>query len=128
MIYSYGIRILVNLIRVICFQFVANSIFRITSHPSPLVGVKVIEGTNHFASLDVSGNLKVWDFKRFNCMQTINIESSEEKHAFFPQLVTNIPKPLKLVVAGRSMNFYEYDKYYNPISVDESLECINRRS
>lgn len=49
------------------------------------------------------------------------METSDEKHKFNPQSFCYIPKPLKLVFAGRTVGAYEYDKNYNPNSVDDSV-------
>ncbi len=70
-------------------------------------------------SLDQEGNVKTWDFKKFTCMQNFSVENDDDKHKFHPQCFTFIPKPLKLVFAGRSINIWEYDKHYNPTSVDD---------
>ena len=79
----------------------------------------VIENTSQIISLDSEGNLKIWDIKKFNCVQSFSVESNDEKHKFNPQCISYIPKPLKLVVSGRSISLYEYDKNYNPNFVDD---------
>lgn len=63
--------------------------------------------------------MKVWNIKKFNCVQQINLDSGEEKHKFNPQALTYIKRPLKLVVVGRTISIYEYDKNFNPHSADE---------
>ena len=70
-------------------------------------------------SLDNSGTVNIWDFRKFNCIQSFSIETQDEKHKFRPQAFTSISKPLKLAFAGRSLFFFEYDKNYNPTSVDD---------
>jgi len=87
----------------------------------PLLCVKVIENTNHFLSMDNSGAVKIWDFRKFNCIQSFTVETDDEKHKFHLQAMTYIPKPLKLVFVGRNINCWEYDKNYNPTSVDDSV-------
>lgn len=54
-------------------------------------------------------------------MQAFSIENGDDKHKFHAQKMVCIPKPLRLVFAGRSINIYDYDKNYNPTSVDESV-------
>lgn len=96
-----------------------NYIYKISGHSSPLIGLLVIENTSQIVSLDSEGNLKIWDIKKFNCVQSFSVENNDEKHKFNPQSLTYIPRPLKLVVSGRSISLYEYDKNYNPNFVDD---------
>jgi len=100
--------------------YIENPIFKISNHNFPLVSVKFVEGTQHFVSLDTSGTVMVWDIKKFNNIQTFTIETQDEKHKFRSQAFTYIPKPLKLAFVGRSVFIYEYDKNYNPTSVDDT--------
>ncbi len=83
--------------------------------------MKYIEGTSHFVSLDNSGIVKIWDFKKFNCIQTFSIETDDEKHKFHPQGIDFMANPLKLYFCGRTLSVYEYDKNYNPNSVDDAV-------
>ena len=84
-----------------------------------MIGLLVIENTSQIVSLDSEGNLKIWDIKKFNCVQSFSVENNDEKHKFNPQSLTYITRPLKLVVSGRSISLYEYDKNYNPNFVDD---------
>jgi len=79
----------------------------------------VIENTSQVVSLDSEGNLKIWDIKKFNCVQSFSVENNDEKHKFHPQSISYIPRPLKLVISGRTISLYEYDKNYNPNFVDD---------
>ena len=54
--------------------------------------------------MDSDGNIKVWDIKKFNCVQAFSVDMSDEKHRFNPQSITYIPKPIKLVAAGTKKN------------------------
>lgn len=101
------------------FPFSEKSIFQITSHAFPVVSLTMIEKQNHFVSMDSSGAVRVWDVKKFKCIQSFSVETTDEKHKFHPQAMTFIPKPLKLVMVGRTMQVYNYDKNYNPVSVDD---------
>ncbi|EGR33574.1 hypothetical protein IMG5_048910 [Ichthyophthirius multifiliis] len=99
--------------------YIDNLIYKISGHSSPLLVVKVIEGTSQIVSLDSDGNVRITDIKKFSNVQTFSIETSDEKHKFNPQCLTYIPKPLKLAFCGRTISIYEYDKNYNPNSVDD---------
>jgi len=35
-------------------------------------------------SLDSEGVVKIWDTKKFNCVQQFSVETSDEKHKFNP--------------------------------------------
>ncbi|CAD8133059.1 unnamed protein product [Paramecium octaurelia] len=99
--------------------YIESLIFKIQGHSSPVIGVLVIEGTSQIVSLDQEGIVKVWDTKKFNCVQQFSVETQDEKHKFNPSSLCYIPKPLKLIFGGRSIYSYEYDKNYNPNSVDD---------
>ncbi|CAD8135461.1 unnamed protein product [Paramecium pentaurelia] len=99
--------------------YIESLIFKIQGHSSPVIGVVVIEGTSQIVSLDQEGSVKVWDTKKFNCVQQFSVETQDEKHKFNPSSLCYIPKPLKLIFGGRSIYSYEYDKNYNPNSVDD---------
>ena len=49
-------------------------------HLRGLVGVKVVENTPQVLSLDTGGLLKVWDIRRFGCVQSIKCERDVTKH------------------------------------------------
>ncbi|CAD8044697.1 unnamed protein product [Paramecium primaurelia] len=99
--------------------YIESLIFKIQGHSSPVIGVVVIEGTSQIVSLDQEGSVKVWDTKKFNCVQQFSVETQDEKHKFNPSSLCYIPKPLRLIFGGRSIYSYEYDKNYNPNSVDD---------
>ncbi len=103
------------------FLKIENYIYKITGHSSPLIGLEIIENTSQIVSLDTEGNMKIWDIKKFNCVQSFSVQISDEKHKFNPQSFCYIPKPLKLVVSGRTVSIFDYDKNYNPNFVDDYI-------
>jgi hypothetical protein len=66
--------------------------------------------------------IKIWDVRKFNCIQTFNIDQKKEEHRFNVEsyCYCKTPKSLKLVMGGRSILFCEYDKDYNPHFVDDN--------
>lgn len=99
--------------------YIDSLIYKITGHSSPLLTVRVIEGTSQVITLDSDGVVKVTDIKKFNNVQSFSVETQDDKHKFLPQSFCFIPKPLKLAFCGRSVSLYEYDKNYNPNFVDD---------
>ena len=94
----YWLNLTCELIFFINFTFILdNYIYKISGHSSPLIGVLVIENTSQVVSLDSDGYVKIWDIKKFNCVQTFSVENSDDKHKFNPQSLTYCPKPLKLM-------------------------------
>ncbi len=88
--------------------YIDKYIYKIVGHASPLIGVTVIENTSQLVSLDSDGYVKVWDVKKFNCVQTFSVEHSDEKDKekkfnFNSQHLNYIPHPLKLVISGRNI-------------------------
>lgn len=46
--------------------YIDNLIYKISGHSSPLLSVKVIEGTSQVITLDSEGNVRVTDIKKFS--------------------------------------------------------------
>ncbi len=71
--------------------YIDNLVYKITGHSSPLLGVKVIDGTTQVVSCDNEGNVRVTDIKKFTNVQIFSVETSDEKHKFNPQYFTFFP-------------------------------------
>ena len=114
--------------------YIETLIHKIEGHLSPILSLRVIEGTHQLISMDSEGIVKVTDTRRFNIISSFSVESDARTgngHAgSSPTAPSNalscfitVSKPakqmLRLVFGGKSVAFYDYDKNYNPTTADE---------
>jgi WD40 repeat protein len=61
--------------------FVKNLVFRLKGHHGALIGVKCVENTPELITADVHGVFKLWDVRKFECVQTFaaNLSGTETK-------------------------------------------------
>lgn len=104
--------------------YIPTLIHKIQGHLAPILTIKVVESTNQVVSLDSAGNVRISDKRRFNHLGGFNL--TEEGGSQSPNCLCVLPKPLKLVVAGRGLTFYNYDKNYNPYTVDDCVAITCR--
>jgi len=86
-----------------------------------LIGVLVIENLFQVISIDNEGIIKVWDVKKFNCIQNLTVDSADDKVKFHPVHFIAVNKPIKLIISGRTISIFDYDKNYNPHIVDDTM-------
>ena len=61
--------------------FVKNLVYRLKGHHSALCAVKCVENSPELITADVSGVFKLWDVRKFDCVQTFsaNLSGTETK-------------------------------------------------
>ena len=61
--------------------FVKNLVYRLRGHHGALIGVKCVENTPELITADVHGVFKLWDVRKFECVQTFaaNLSGTESK-------------------------------------------------
>lgn len=64
--------------------------------------------------------------KKFKCLDSFSIENTDDKHSFMPQSLCIFPKPLKLIIPGKNIVMYEYDRNNNMTSADENVSICTR--
>ena len=52
-----------------------TQIGRLVGHSSMVTAVQVLEGSPMVVSADDIGNVKIWDIRSFNCLQTVEVGS-----------------------------------------------------
>ena len=66
----------------------------------------------HIVSVDSESVIKVWDVKKFKCIDSFIIDSGDEKvkqvpnqkrDKYLPQGLCILPHPLKLFIPGKSL-------------------------
>ncbi len=61
--------------------FVKNLVYRLRGHHGALIGVHAVENTPELITADVHGVFKLWDVRKFDCVQTFsaNLSGTENK-------------------------------------------------
>lgn len=61
--------------------FVKNLVYRLKGHHFALCGVRAVENTPELITADVSGVFKLWDVRKFDCVQTFqaNLSGTDTK-------------------------------------------------
>lgn len=101
--------------------YIDSPVHNLTGHAAPIVSVKFVSNPLHIVTLDSDLTIKIWDAKKFKNSDTISVEEFEDKKNFNPQHMCLLEKPLKLIIAGRSITLLEYDRHNNLTSADENV-------
>lgn len=95
--------------------------FTIEGHNSSLVGVRVIPDSPQIISADIDGWVKIWDVRNLSCVQSFNLEEKQTGKRFTLTDFQYLNDQLRIVFAGKSMLFYDYDRNQNPMLVDDTM-------
>lgn len=102
--------------------YISSLIHKIEGHLSPILALRVVEGTHQLISMDSEGIVKITDTRRFNIISSFSVETDQAHGQAAVSCFITISKPakqiLRLVFAGKALSFYEYDKNYNPFTAD----------
>jgi len=102
--------------------YIDAPVHNLSGHASPIISLKFINNPLHVVSLDTDFTLKIWDVKKFKCIDTMMMrENSEEKKSFLPQGICVLERPLKLIIPGKNLFFLDYDRNNNLTSADENV-------
>lgn len=101
--------------------YIDSPVHNLAGHTAPIVSVKFVDNPLHIVTLDSDLTLKIWDARKFKNSDTISVEEFEDKRNFNPQHLCLLEKPLKLIIAGKSITLLEYDRHNNLTSADENV-------
>ena len=109
-----------------------NSIYKLTGHNWSLNSIISIEKESEIISLDILGNIKIWDSLNFLNFQTINlnetlevkktpVDSLKNKKLSSNLKMLYISKIKKILVYGNKNIIFETDKAQNPNLADDQI-------
>ena len=58
--------------------FVNTIVYRLKGHHQSLVGCQAVEGTPEIITADASGVIKLWDIRNFQCVQSFDVNLTEQ--------------------------------------------------
>ena len=97
--------------------YVKERIFLLRGHNHPLIGVKCLPNSPQIITADISGMVKIWDVRKFLCMQTFNVPMDE-----LNSFCLTYPKK-RILAAGKHLAFFEYDEPKDQYLTDEKM-CL----
>ena len=109
-----------------------NSIYKLTGHNWSLNSIISIEKESEIISLDILGNIKIWDslnflnFQTINLNETLEIKKTQADSLKNKKLSSNlkmlyISKIKKILVYGNKNIIFETDKAQNPNLADDQI-------
>ena len=109
-----------------------NSIYKLTGHNWSLNSIISIEKESEIISLDILGNIKIWDslnflnFQTINLNETIEVKKNPSDNLKNRKLSSNlkmlyISKIKKILVYGNKNIIFETDKAQNPNLADDQI-------
>ena len=106
--------------------YIDAPIHNLSGHVAPIVGLAFVPNPLHIVSVDLDCIMKVWDTKKFKCVDSPVIENMEDKLSFKIQRMCIIPQPLKILLVGKNLYAFGYDKNNTLTSADENVSLCAR--
>ncbi|OQR97075.1 hypothetical protein ACHHYP_12725 [Achlya hypogyna] len=102
--------------------YVATSIARLRGHDHQLVGVEWVDGSHEIVSADCAGFVRVWDVRKYRCVQTLS--AFPAKPVVKPKPVTAmmyVPTKKRVVLASSVIQFHDAFEWNASKSTDDAL-------
>lgn len=106
--------------------YIEAPVHNLSGHMSPIIGLAFIENPLHIVSVDQDCVMKVWDTKKFKCVDTPTLENIEDKHSFKVNGICRTWHPNKIVLYGKNIYVFGYDKNNSLTSADENVSLCAR--
>lgn len=106
--------------------YIDSPVHNLSGHAAPIVGLAFVPNPLHIISVDRDCVMKVWDTKKFKCIDSLAMENMDDKKSFRVQGICVVPSPLKIVIMGKNIYAYGYDKNNSLTSADENVSLCAR--
>ena len=106
--------------------YIEAPVHNLSGHMSPIIGIAFIDNPLHIVSVDQDCVMKVWDTKKFKCVDTPALENMEDKNSFKVNGICRIPHPNKIILFGKNIYTFGYDKNNSMTSADENVSLCAR--
>jgi len=102
--------------------YISFHVYKLEGHYGSINTIICNEKENELISLDIFGNIKIWDTQILSCFQTISISENVETTSKNTQFrMVYLKKQKKIMVYGSRLVFYENDKSLNPELADDQI-------
>lgn len=102
--------------------YISFHVYKLSGHYGSITNLVCNDKDNELISLDIFGNIKIWDSQMLCCFQTISInESAENSSKNSTYKMIYLKKQKKIMAYGPRIIFYETDKSLNPELADDQI-------
>lgn len=106
--------------------YIDAPVHNLSGHVSPIVGLAFVQNPLHIISIDQDCIMKVWDTKKFKCVDTPTLEDMDDKNSFKVNGVCMLNSPTKVILYGKNIYTFGYDKNNTLTSADENVSLCAR--
>lgn len=106
--------------------YIDAPVHNLSGHVSPIIGLAFVQNPLHIISIDQDCIMKVWDTKKFKCVDTPTLEDMEDRNSFKVNGVCLLNSPTKVVLFGKNIYTFGYDKNNSLTSADENVSLCAR--
>jgi hypothetical protein len=97
-------------------------VYKMSGHYGSINNIICNEKDSELISLDIYGNIKIWDTQLLVNFQTINLNESNDSNKISSNLkMVYLKKQKKIMVCGSKIQFFETDKSLNPDLADDQI-------
>jgi hypothetical protein len=102
--------------------YIEFPVYKMSGHYGSINNVICNEKDSELISLDIYGNIKIWDTQLLVNFQTINLNESNDSNKICTNLkMVYLKKQKKIMVCGNKIQFFETDKSLNPDLADDQI-------
>lgn len=106
--------------------YIDSPVHNLSGHVKPIIGLAFVQNPLHIISVDEDGVMKVWDTKKFKCVDTLPLDNVEDKKSFKVAGICQIHSPIKIILYGKNLYAFGYDKNNSMTSADENVSLCAR--
>lgn len=102
--------------------YISFHVYKLGGHYGSINTIICNEKENELISMDIFGNLKIWDSQLLVCFQNISVsENSESNNRSTNLKLIYLKKQKKIMIYGSKIIFFETDKSLNPELADDQI-------
>lgn len=102
--------------------YISFHVYKLGGHYGSINTIVCNEKENELISMDIFGNVKIWDTQMLVCFQTISVSENSESNSRSTNLkLIYLKKQKKIMIYGSKIIFFETDKSLNPELADDQI-------
>lgn len=102
--------------------YISFHVYKLGGHYGSINTIVCNEKENELISMDIFGNIKIWDTQMLVCFQTISVSENSESNSRSTNLkLSYLKKQKKIMIYGSKIIFFETDKSLNPELADDQI-------
>jgi len=102
--------------------YISFHVYKLGGHYGSINKLVCNEKENELISMDIFGNIKIWDTQMLVSFQTISVSENSESNSRSTNLkLLYLKKQKKIMIYGSKFMFFETDKSLNPELADDQI-------